>query len=182
MKELETKRLILREWKLSDSKAMYEYAKNELVGPSAGWSPHVNEEESKEIIQMFIDNQDNWALIFKEDKKVIGSIGLHNRSPLDGESDLKQREIGYVLSPKYWGMGIMPEAVEEIIRYSFEELGLDLIWCGHYDFNSNSRRVIEKTGFKYRFTKERILERLNNRKVDTLYYSIIKAEYILNRG
>lgn len=65
MKELITDRLILREWKEEDSKDLYEYAKSELVGPNAGWPPHKNEEESKEIIKMFIKNKDTYAIVLK---------------------------------------------------------------------------------------------------------------------
>ena len=51
MKTLKTSRLLLREWQLSDSKDLYEYAQSDLVGPNAGWPPHENEEKSKEIIK-----------------------------------------------------------------------------------------------------------------------------------
>ena len=56
-------------------------------------------------------------------------------------------------------------------------MNLDLIWCGHYDFNNNSKRVIEKCGFKYKFTRKKILERLDNIEVNVLYYSILRDEY-----
>lgn len=178
MKELITDRLILREWKEEDSKDLYEYAKSELVGPNAGWPPHKSEEESREIIKGFIENKDTYAIVLKSKNKVIGGIGLHDRQPDDSLSDLNQREIGYVLNPEYWGRGIVPEAVNELIKYSFEELNLDLVWCGHYDFNSNSKRVNEKCGFKYRFTKKERLKLLGNKEVTTLYYCIFKYEYI----
>ncbi len=83
MKTLITNRLILREWKETDSKDLYEYAKSELVGPNAGWPPHKNEEESKEIIKMFLNNSDTYAIVLKSENKVIGSIGLHDRKPDD---------------------------------------------------------------------------------------------------
>ncbi|MEG2788099.1 MAG: hypothetical protein RR942_09785 [Romboutsia sp.] len=54
MRDLETTRLLLRKFKESDSKDVFEYAKNNSVGPNAGWQPHENEEESKEIINKFI--------------------------------------------------------------------------------------------------------------------------------
>ena len=60
----------------------------------------------------------------------------------------KGREIGYVLSRDYWGMGIMPEAVNAVINYLFNDLGLDFLTCGYYDFNRQSKRVQEKCGFK----------------------------------
>ncbi|MCM3024450.1 GNAT family N-acetyltransferase [Heyndrickxia ginsengihumi] len=121
MEPLKTDRLIIRNWKLSDSTDLYEYAKSELVGPNAGWAPHKNEEESKEAINSFIENEDTYAIVLKNENKMIGSIGLHSRKPDDSLADLKQREIGYVLHPQYWGKEIMPEAVKRIIHYGFIE-------------------------------------------------------------
>lgn len=178
MKELRTDRLILREWKEEDSKDVYEYASSELVGPNAGWAPHKNEEESKEIIKVFIKNQDVYAIVLKSEDKVVGSIGLHDTRPDKTLDNLKQREIGYVLNPKYWGQEIVPEAVNELVRYSFEELDLDLVWCGHFDFNNKSKRVNEKCGFKYKLTKDEKLKLLDNKEVTILYYCIYKSEYL----
>lgn len=177
MENLITERLVLRKWKETDSKDLYEYAKTELVGPNAGWTPHENEEESKAIIEMFIKNGDSYAIVLKEENKVIGGIGIHNRRPDNTILDLNQREIGYVLNPKYWGRGIVPEAVNRLIKYGFEELNLDLIWCGHYDFNAKSKRVVEKCNFKYKFQKDEKLSLLNNKEVTTLYYNILKEDY-----
>ncbi len=47
------------------------------------------------------------------------------------------------------GKGLMPEAVREAIRYLFEEIGLDVIFCGYFLSNSRSRRVQEKFGFRH---------------------------------
>jgi len=177
MEALITDRLIIREWEDTDSKDLYEYAKTDLVGPSAGWQPHKDEEESKAIIQMFHQNNDSYAIVLKSENKVIGSIGIHNKKPDDSLSDLNQREIGYVLNPKYWGRGIVPEAVNCLIEHGFNNLNLDLIWCAHYDFNNKSKRVVEKCNFKYRFQKDEKLRLLDNKEVTTLYYSIFKADY-----
>ena len=178
MKELVTDRLILREWKEEDSKDLYEYAKSELVGPNAGWLPHKSEEDSKKIIKMFIEGNEAYAIVLKSENKVIGSIGLHDSKPNDSLSDLRQSEIGYVLNPKYWGKEIVPEAVNRVLRYGFEELDLDLIWCGHFDFNHNSKRVNEKCGFKYQFSKDELLKVIDNKEVRVLYYNIRKADYV----
>lgn len=59
------------------------------------------------------------------------------------------REIGYVLSKAYWGRGLMPEAVKAVIRYLFDTVQLDFILVGHFDWNRQSARVIEKCGFQY---------------------------------
>ena len=178
MFSLNSERLILRNWQESDSSDLYEYAKSELVGPNAGWKPHQNEEESKEIIKMFIKNNDSYAIVLKSENKVIGSIGLHHRKPDETLNDLKQREIGYVLIPNYWGKGFIPEAVNCLLNYGFNELNLDLIWCGHFDFNNNSKRVNEKCGFNYQFTKREKRKLLDNQEVNTLYYNLSKAEYL----
>lgn len=175
MKELETERLRIRSWSLEDSGDLYEYAKSELVGPNAGWKPHESEEESKDIIRSFIEAGDTYGLELKSEKKIVGSIGLHKRR--SGESQLKEREIGYVLNPDYWGRGLVPEAVRELLRYSFEELGLDLVWCGHFDFNQRSQRVVEKCGFTYRFTTVKKLEFLEEREVELLHYSMDREGY-----
>lgn len=175
MKILSTERLELREWQLGDVDDLYEYAKDERVGPSAGWSAHQNKEESQRILEMFIKDGDVWAVVLKSENKVIGSIGLHERSP--EEADPNQKEIGYVLSPTYWGQGLMPEAVHEVIRYGFEEEGLQRLWVGYYDFNQQSKRVVEKCGFTYRFTKPKVLELLDGRVVQQLFYSMSKEEY-----
>ena len=65
MNILNSERLILREWRESDSSDLYEYAKSDLVGPNAGWKPHKSEGESKDIIKMFIDNNDTYAIVFR---------------------------------------------------------------------------------------------------------------------
>ena len=43
----------------------------------------------------------------------------------------------------------MPEAVKEVLRYLFREEKMDFLLISHYDFNNQSRRVIEKCGFEY---------------------------------
>lgn len=169
---IETDRLILRPWAYSDARDMYEYGKDKLVGPSAGWPPHQSIRESKEIIHMFIEDNDVFCIQWKETGKVIGSIGIHERCPEPEMKDLRQREVGYVLNPNYWGRGIMPEAVAAVIEFAKNELELEVLWCGHFDTNKNSRRVIEKCGFDYKFTKDTVLPRFDNKRMTTLFYWI----------
>lgn len=178
MLETETKRLFLRNWCLSDSKDLFEYARSELVGPNAGWQPHKNENESKKIIKMFINDNDVLAIELKSEKKVIGSIGLHDRRPDQNNNSLNQCEIGFVLNPKYWGNGFIPEAVKKLLEIGFNDMGMEYLWCGHFEHNLRSKRVNEKCGFNYRFKKEEIKLLLNDKKVVTYYYSITKPEYL----
>ena len=63
------------------------------------------------------------------------------------------REIGYWISEPYWGQGLIPEAVSELIRYAFEDLQMTTVWCGYFDGNEKSKRVQEKCGFTYSHTE-----------------------------
>ncbi len=147
---IETERLILRPWRESDLADFYEYASVDGVGQMAGWLPHRDMEESKMILNMFIEEKKTLALELKDSGKVIGSIGLETRdADLGIPEDLMGREIGYVLNKDYWGRGLMPEAVKAVIDYCFAELQFDWLTCGHFIRNNQSRRVVEKCGFRY---------------------------------
>ncbi|PID26839.1 MAG: GNAT family N-acetyltransferase [Candidatus Cloacimonadota bacterium] len=177
MKEIETERLILRNWNLSDSKDLFEYAKSDLVGPNAGWLPHKNEEESKKIINMFIKNDDVFAIELKSEKKVIGSIGIHRSKSDEKDRGLNHRIIGYVLNPNYWGRGFATEAVERVLDFCFNDMNLDLVCCGHFEDNLKSKKIIEKFGFSFKF-KKGILFKLFEEKIITVYhYSLSKYDY-----
>ncbi len=148
---IETERLILRAFKESDLNDFYEYASVEGVGEMAGWKHHESIEETQEILDMFIKENQDFAIILKEDNKVIGSLGVKKYGLEDKLTEFDGylgREIGYVLSKDYWGMGIMPEAVMAVIDYLFNNLNWDFLTCGYYDFNGRSKKVQEKCGFK----------------------------------
>ena len=148
---LETERLVLRAFKDSDLKDFYEYASEEGVGEMAGWKHHESLEETKDILDLFIKEDKTFAICLKANNKVIGSVGVGKygmEDKLTEFSNYKGREIGYVLSKDYWGEGIMPEAVDAVIHYLFQKQSLDFLICGYYDFNSQSKRVQEKLGFK----------------------------------
>ena len=146
---LKTERLTLRPWRESDLADFYEYARVDGVGQMAGWMPHKNMDESRAILSRFMEGRKTFALEYRG--KVIGSLGIefYNEKDYPEFAALAGREIGYVLSKDYWGQGLMPEAVNAVIRYLFEVENLDFIICGHFERNARSRRVIEKCGFRY---------------------------------
>lgn len=146
---LVTERLILRPWQEDDLEDFFAYASIEGVGQMAGWTPHRDIDESRNILVHFIQGKNIFAL--EHQGKVIGSLGIEMyNEPLYPElSPLTGREIGYVLSKDYWGQGLMPEAVEAVIHYLFETVELDFIIVGHFAQNDRSRRVIVKNGFRY---------------------------------
>lgn len=146
---LKTERLTLRPFCQADLDDFFEYASVDGVGQMAGWQPHENKAKSQEILDRFIEGKKTFALVL--DGKVIGSLGIeqYNEEKFPELADKKAREIGYVLSKAYWGQGLMPEAVKEVIRYCFEDLGLDVLTCGHFVWNKQSARVQQKCGFHF---------------------------------
>ncbi len=151
--ELHTERLLLRPFRLSDLDDFYAYASVDGVGQMAGWMPHENREKSLQILNIFIEGKKTFALV--KDGKVIGSLGIEkypeNLYPEFGH--LKCRELGFVLAKPYWGQGLMMEAVNEVIRYCFEDLKLDALFCGYFTWNRQSARVQEKCGFQHWHTR-----------------------------
>lgn len=149
-KVIETKRIKLRPFNENDLDDFYEYAKVEGVGEMAGWPHHESIQKTKEILDSFINEDKVFAIVLKENNKVIGSLGVEKygmENELTEFNGYKGREIGYVLSKDYWGQGIMPEAVSAVIDYLFNDLDFDFLTCGYYLFNDQSRRVQEKCGF-----------------------------------
>ena len=148
---IETKRLILRPFRQSDLRDFNEYASVPGVGEMAGWKHHETIEKTQEILDRFIKEDKTFAIVFKKNNKVIGSLGVEKYGLEDKLTEFNGyygREIGYVLSKDYWGTGIMPEAVGAVIHDLFNHLNLDFLICGYYDFNNQSKRVQEKCGFK----------------------------------
>lgn len=85
-------------------------------------------------------------------------------------------EIGYWIGKPYWGRGLIPEAVDALLRRAFEQLGLDALWCGHYEGNLKSRRVCEKCGFVYHHTERDVATPLGDIRTEH-FYKITRQEY-----
>lgn len=122
---LETERLILRDFTTADLDqfallmADVEVMRFSLNGPM-----------SREAAKQYLENRilrsyekygfGLWALIDKTDRRLIGLAGLLIQN-IDGEEKI---ELGYRLSPGYWGQGLASEACKAVIIYAFEELKL----------------------------------------------------------
>ena len=148
---LETERLVLRPWREDDAEELYRYACDPDVGPNAGWAVHTDVENSREIIRNILSAEGTFAVVLKETGLPVGSIGIMTDKKAGFGED--EREIGYWLGKPYWGRGLIPEAVNECLRYCFEELGCSRVWCRYYDGNLKSKRVQEKCGFRYHHTE-----------------------------
>ncbi len=153
--ELETKNLILRSWQESDAESLYKYAQNPNIGPIAGWQPHTSIENSREIIKNVLSVDETYAVVLKQIGEAVGSIGLMtSKSEIhSAEMTEDECEIGYWIGEPFWGQGLIPEAICELLRHAFEDLGLTAVWCGYFDGNEKSKRAQEKCGFTYSHTE-----------------------------
>lgn len=166
MTNLETKRLILRNWKPEDKGSLYKLAKDNEVGPRCGWLPHKNVDESLNIICNVFD-ENTYAIVLKDTNQIIGCISLmfkekSNISILEDEA-----ELGYWIGKPYWNQGYASEAASTLIHYGFDSLRLCKIWCLNFSDNLASARVKEKLGFKHVYTiSEKFVPALNVYKED----------------
>ena len=143
---METQRLILRPWTENDAESLYNYAKDPAIGPIAGWPPHTSVENSREIIRDILSAPETYAVVLKETNEPIGSVGImfadgvHSAEMQDGDA-----EIGYWIGVPYWGQGLIPEAVQRLLKRCFVELDVKRVWCGHYDGNIKWKNVDSST-------------------------------------
>ena len=171
---LETDRLILRGIVEDDAQDMFEYGKEPNVGPNAGWKPHENIDETRELMkQIFIDQPYVFGIMLKKNNKMIGSIGLIKDPKRENPH---ARMLGYALSEHYWGQGLMTEASKAIIDLGFEDPEINIITCCCYSFNHRSHRVIEKCGFKYEGCLRQCEMRYDGKIFDIESFSLMKNE------
>lgn len=151
-KALVTNRLILRQFIKYDAKAMFNnWANDPEVTKFLSWEPHGSIEVTKALLESWVGdyknlNCYNWAIVFGGD--LIGSIGL-----LNPNYDISEAEAGYCMSKRYWGKGIMAEALTAVLQYSFDEVGFNRIFAKHNTDNPNSGKVMKKCGMRYLETK-----------------------------
>ncbi|GAA0810646.1 GNAT family N-acetyltransferase [Spirilliplanes yamanashiensis] len=84
-----------------------------------------------------------WIAELRATGKIIGHAGLQR---LDGSDDV---ELGYYLGRSSWGQGYATEAAHAILRYGFEQCGLQRVVAVVRPENAASRRVLEKAGFRH---------------------------------
>ena len=146
-RSLETVRLLIRPFQEEDADAFFACCQNPNLGNNAGWAPHKTIEESREILQnVFIGQENIWAMILKDTQQLIGSIGI---VPDPKRENPQVRMLGYWLDEAHWGKGYMTEAVQAILNYGFNELQLSLITANCYPHNKRSQQVLERNGFIY---------------------------------
>lgn len=144
---LKTPNLTLRPWREDDAECLYHFAKNPNVGPIAGWPPHESVEDSLNIIKTVFSKRETYAIV--KDGIPIGCAGLLFHPDTNhwwGEGAV---ELGYWIAEEYWGNGYAFEASSAVIERAFDELDVTQIYASYRSENTQSKRVLEKLGFKY---------------------------------
>lgn len=142
-----TQNLTLRPWMDSDAECLYHFAKNPNIGPIAGWPPHESVEDSLNVIKTVFSKKETYAVV--KDDIPIGCIGLLFHPDTNhwwGEGAV---ELGYWIAEEYWGNGYAAEASEVLIKRAFDDLDVKQIYASYRIENFQSKRVLEKLGFKY---------------------------------
>lgn len=144
---LRTKRLTLRRFERGDADAMYKnWGADPAVSEKLQWERHASPEESENLIagwcaQYQYEDYYNWAIEYEGD--AVGNVAVHALS----EKHMRA-ELGYCLGSRFWGRGIMTEAVGAVIAHLICEVGLNCICAMHRTDNPASGRVMAKCGMK----------------------------------
>lgn len=176
MTVIETDRLILRPWMETDAESLFKYASDPDVGPIAGWAPHPSVDYSREIISSVFAAPDVYAVVIKDSGEPVGCCGMMPADRITNNDSPNNRdaEIGYWIGKPYWGLGLIPEAVNALINKCRKEYDITRLWIGFRNENQNSRRVAEKCGFKYSHTVYDTTDSLGNIITEHFYSLILK--------
>lgn len=181
-KTIETDRLVLRRYVVSDAEDMYRnWAGDPEVTKFLSWSTHSGLEVTRKILEEWVSYYDegrtyNWGIALKGEGRVIGNIAVVER-----DERTCTYELGYCLGKAYWGRGIMPEALKAVITYLFEgEPDLNRIIATHDVRNKKSGRVMQKAGMRFDGVL-RSAKRNNRGLHDTAYYSILRSDLVTKK-
>lgn len=173
---LETERLLLRKMTLDDAPDMFEYASDREVTRYTSWHAHMSLNDTLDFIKATLQKYESgkvssWGIIYKENNKFIGACGFLSWVP-----QIYRAEIGYVLSNKYWNMGIMTEAMKAVISFGFEKMELNRIEAVCKPENAASERLLQKLGMSFEgIPREYVL--LKGSYHDIKMYSLLKKEF-----
>lgn len=180
-KVLETRRLLLRPFRADDAEAMYRnWASDAEVTRFLTWPPHDDPEFTRTLAAQWEQSSHDpafyqWAIVPKDLGEPIGGISVVRIDP-----STESMELGYCIGKRWWGRGLMTEAVRAVVGYLFAEVGVRRVCAQHDTENPASGAVMRKAGM----TKDGVLRQggRNNRGiVDTAVYSILREEWAAER-
>ena len=148
-KDLETRRLYLRNISKADLDFIYTQFSNDLVNLHLyDVEPVLDIQGADEIIEYYTQPEPRghhrWILVRKADDVKIGTCGFHG-----WDRENKCCDIGYDLYPDYWGNGFMFEALLAIIDFAMKDMDIKCINACIYTENEKSFMLAEKLGFQF---------------------------------
>lgn len=173
---LETSRLILRRFTPEDSQAMYEnWASDPEVTRYLTWPAHSSPEVSTWVLNDWISHYAEadfyqWAIVPKDLGQPIGSISV-----VEKNDRVQSVEIGYCIGRPWWHRGYTTEALQRVISFFFEAVGVNRVEARHDARNPHSGGVMEKCGLR----REGLLRQRdwNNQGIcDAVWYGLLAAE------
>jgi ribosomal-protein-alanine N-acetyltransferase len=169
---LTTSRLTLRELAPTDVDAIFTYLSDPEVARFLSTGPHHQIEQTRQLISFLASLFPNqaglrWAITLNGHHQVIGTCGFHAWYPR------YRAEVGYELARRYWGQGIMQEAVQAILSFGFGELGLHRVEAIVLVGNTTSARFLQKLGFQHEGVMQEY-ELVNGEFKDVWRFALIK--------
>lgn len=169
--ELETDRLLLRQWREED---LDPYARICADPEVMRYLPGIlTREESAKQIERFVRHWEEhgyglWAIEEKKTGTFIGFIGLLRQD--DWSEGEHKVEVGWRLDRSFWGNGLATEGALASLRYGFNRLKLPRIISICDPRNSASWRVMEKCGLTYQ-------GEIHWRGYEDIWYAIDRDEW-----
>ena len=176
-KVIETERLILRKFTMNDAEnVLKNWASDDEVTKYLAWPTHKSIEDTKAFIggvieQYKSDRTYEWIIEYKENREVIGSIGV-----VSSYDEIGSAHIGYCIGRNWWHKGITTEAFKAVIKFLMCEVKVNRVESRHDVNNPNSGKVMEKCGLKFEGTL-RQSDKNNQGICDTSWYSILNSEF-----
>lgn len=173
---IETNRLILRRFELTDAQAMYRnWASDPEVTKYLTWPTHPSVEITAMVLGEWVKAYEQadcyqWAIVLKEIHEPIGSIAVVKQDERVG-----MMHIGYCLGRAWWHKGIMTEALSAVMDDLFEVVGAERIEARHDPRNPHSGHVMLKCGMQYEGTL-RMADWNNQGVCDAACYAMLKSE------
>ena len=170
---LETKRLRLRPFELSDAKEVQRLAGNWAIADMTSNIPHPYKDGMAET---WISKHQEW---FSQEKGVMLAITQKTNGALIGAISLMniskghQAELGYWIGKPFWNQGFCTEAGRAILLYAFTELSLLRVHATHFTRNPASGRVLKKLGMNHEGTRPRHIKKWDTYE-DIELYGILK--------
>lgn len=172
---MESERLCLREFQLSDAEALFQLRSDDRVMQFMDTYSHKSIDDAVSMIKNNIESFNdktgiNWVIEDKSTGKMAGYFGFWRLM-----KEHVRAEIGYALLPEFWGKGIMTEAAREVLSFGFSTLQLHSVEANVNQKNLGSIRLLEKLGFKKEaHFRENYL--FDGRFYDSIIYSLLETD------